>query len=520
MNRFGRREFFVDVGRGMLAATVGLGVARDLKLSPAFAEETPPPLSFGALEPLVALIEETPDERIVPALVDRLQKGTSLRDLTAAGALASARRQSPSEYNGMHAFLALAPAYAMALQSPKDRQALPILKVVARNAGCIHGPRLRDTPRLQAVAPTALPKGRSGGELLRAAREPDEAVRILAGLLTQESPREAYDDLLSNAIEQRVDVHGVVMAWRAWDMLELTGEKHALTMLRHSVTGGGDEKFGRLLAGLFDRYRLHDRPKGGGSPARQADDSWVDSLSRTIFKAGRTEAIEAVASALGEGIDPGAIGEAISLAATRVMLHDPGDDGRTVHGGQAGVHACDAMNAWRNIARVSNLRNARASLIAATWYVAGARDGGIRAGGKYMKNGGLEHPYPQEPHLEKIRTKDPAALLREADGAIRENDQGRACAAVQRYGESGGDPKPIIDLLLRFATSEDGNNHAEKFYRTATQEFATTRAAFRWRHLVGLARVTASEFGWAGNKRARDESYDEACRLLRLNPEG
>ena len=63
----------------------------------------------------------------------------------------------------MHAFLALAPSYAMALQSPRERQALPVLKVVARNAGCIHGPRLRGTPRLQPVAPATLPKGRSGG---------------------------------------------------------------------------------------------------------------------------------------------------------------------------------------------------------------------------------------------------------------------------------------------------------------------------------------------------------------------
>jgi hypothetical protein len=43
--------------------------------------------------------------------------------------------------------------------------------------------------------------------------------------------------------------------------------------------------------------------------------------------------------------------------------------------------------------------------------------------------------------------------------------------------------------------SEDGSLHAEKFYRTASEEFAATREAFRWRHLVALARVTASEIG-------------------------
>ena len=65
-------------------------------------------------------------------------------------------------------------------------------------------------------------------------------------------------------------------------------------------------------------------------------------------------------------------------------------------------------------------------------------------------------------------------------------------------------------MLLKYATSEDGALHAEKYYRTVSEEFARTRAAYRWRHLVGLARVTASEYG----KRA--DGYEEACRLLKV----
>ena len=53
----------------------------------------------------------------------------------------------------------------------------------------------------------------------------------------------------------------------------------------------------------------------------------------------------------------------------------------------------------------------------------------------------------------------------------------------------------MFDLLLRYAVSEDGALHAEKFYRTVSEEFAATRPAFRWRQVVALARVTASEFG-------------------------
>ena len=84
---------------------------------------------------------------------------------------------------------------------------------------------------------------------------------------------------------------------------------------------------------------------------------------------------------------------------------------------------------------------------------------------------------------------------KDLDEAIRGNLQGRASGVVHRYGELGNDPRGVFDLLRGYAISEDGALHAEKFFRTVTEEFATTRPAFRWRHLCALARVTASEYG-------------------------
>ena len=54
----------------------------------------------------------------------------------------------------------------------------------------------------------------------------------------------------------------------------------------------------------------------------------------------------------------------------------------------------------------------------------------------------------------------------------------------------------MFDLLLKYAVSEDGRLHSEKYYATVRQEFQTTRPAFRWRQLVALARVTASMYGF------------------------
>jgi len=86
-------------------------------------------------------------------------------------------------------------------------------------------------------------------------------------------------------------------------------------------------------------------------------------------------------------------------------------------------------------------------------------------------------------------------LLKDAEEAIRGNLQARVSAVVYRYGELGHSARPVFDLLLKYAISEDGALHAEKFYRTVSEEFASTRPAYRWRHLMALARVTASEYG-------------------------
>src|SRR5450432_3894475 len=78
-----RRDFLADVGKGMIAASLGAGVATELGLCPAIAGDEPKDLLFGTLEPLVALLQETPKDKLLPILVDKLNTGTDLKRLTA-----------------------------------------------------------------------------------------------------------------------------------------------------------------------------------------------------------------------------------------------------------------------------------------------------------------------------------------------------------------------------------------------------------------------------------------------------
>jgi hypothetical protein len=510
MNR-NRREFLADVGKGMLVASVGTTLATDLGLSTAFALDGPDRLTFGDREPLVGLLQDTPADKLLSILVDRLKNGTALNELVAAAALANARTFGGQDYDGYHAFMALLPAYQMARELPDERRALPVLKVLHRNSRFMQNNGGSQREVLHPVTKVAeLPRDKPAAEVLReSTRKKDlNGAESTFAAIAQGPLNETWNDL-QYSVQDEINVHRVVLAWRSWAVMDLVGKEQAHTLLRQSVRfcacedNGGQRGVRTLLTKMLDQYKLLGKPLG----TRPAEDAWIERLAETIYGAGPAQAAEGVAAALAEGMAPDAVAEAMCLAANKLVLCDAGRPGKnaspvkpegSVHGDSVGVHASDAANAWRNIARVSNARNVFASLIV----------GAVHTSGQTGNQTKQAHPLPEQ--LDRIKTKDAANLLRDAEAAIKEKDQARAAALVGAYGSLGLPERPIFDLLLRYAISEDGALHSEKYYRTVTEEFAASRPAFRWRQLVALARVTASEYGYPA------PGYAEACKLLKV----
>ena len=510
-----RRQFLANVGSGMLVGSLGAALSCDLGITSAYADENDDRLTFGDMEPLVALMQETPLKRLQSVLIDRINNGTDLATLVAAGSLANARTFGGHDYVGFHTFMALTPALEMAAELPSERRALPILKVLYRNTYRIQqfgGSSREVLRRIDASKHDGI---RSAGEALQAASrkaDVDGAEQIMASLARE--PREKIFNDVQYPVQDTTNVHRVVLTWRAWQAIDLVGEQHASTLLRQSVRfclrasedridkGRPDPELWTLLPKLLDQYKLLGRTVGD----RQGDDQWIEELAWTFFRSDRAAAADAAAQALVAGFAPDQVAEAMSIAANLLLLHDPGrakdGDGDkvkgTVHGASVGVHASDAANAWRNIARVSNQRNTVASLLVGAYHTAG-----------------------QSPHVQPERwplkmdavesVDDSGQLLTQVEQAIRDRDQALAGAAAKRYGNLDGSSRALFDLLLKYATSEDGALHAEKYYRTATEEFANTRASMRWRQIVALARVSASEYGTPA------PGYREACKLLNVD---
>ncbi len=506
-----RRRFLADVGRGMLVASVGTTVASDLGLARA-SEQDSQRLDFGDLEPLVATMQETPVEKLQPLLVEKLAGGIDLKTLVSAGALANARSFGGQDYTGYHTLMALLPAWQIAQELPAGQQALPVLKVLYRNTARIQQTgQTKDKEVLRPVKAAEVSSA-DGAQLLQTLMhkgDMDGTEAAFAGIMAASNPYDAYNDL-QHIVQEDTNVHRVVLSWRAWDILQLTGEEYARPLLRQSVRFCVDNEIDMnrrkrapsgiraLLPRLLDEYKLPTSASGKVKP----ETKWVDDLARQIFGASPNAAADAVAAALAEGIDPEAIGEAISLAANLLVLHDGGREksgeadkpAGSVHGASVGVHASDSANAWRSISRVTNARNRVASLIVGAYHTAGQK-GRVK-----------DDPYLTRDEVESIETDDAtklATLLREA---VEGRDQARSAAVVQRWADAGHSATPIFDALRQYAVSEDGALHAEKYFRTVTEEFAATREEFRWRHLVALARVSASEFGWPapGRQQARE----------------
>jgi hypothetical protein len=511
MSSYNRREFLGKVGVGMLASAGGWAVADELDLLGIVHAKEPDRLDFGKLEPLVSLMQETPADALMPKLKTELDAGAELPTLAAAAALANARTFGGQDYTGYHCFMAIVPALAMSRRLSGNGAALPVFKVLHRNARRIQAEGGRRGEVLRRVEPVGSLDVDARSRLLAAGRSGEfESAEATFARVAARGPQAAYASL-QPLVRDNIDVHQVVLAYRSWDMMRLAGEENAHVLLRQVLRqcidrdenrrrqGRQAPSIRKLLPQLVDAHGL-DRTI---ATTKRLALSELEELAQLIFSSDRDESAEHVAAQLAAGVSRDDIGEALSLAAVRLLLHDPGRSSGTkgkpkgsVHGASVGLHAADSANAWRGIAEHTDASNANACLVTAAWHAAG-------------QSGRMDRSQPHHASArESAKRVPPDELLGAVAEALRGGDQRLSCALAERYGELGRDPEALISILIEPATLFDGALHHEKYFHTATVEFARTRPASRWAHLIALTRVMASGYGFEA------QGLDLSRRLL------
>jgi hypothetical protein len=496
----------------MLATGLGVSLAQDLGFSTVFAEQGSDSIPLGEYAGLVELMRNTPAEKLQPQLAGMVLKGDAdLKKLVAAGALANAVTFGGCDYVGFHTAMAMLPSLEMSRLLSGNRRPLPVLKVLYRNAQQIQSVGGASKTTLQALHEAEHVSAADLGVQIRdACRNVDVELGEKLLATVGDSPLEAFN-ALQPAVQDDLNVHRFVFAHRTFGLVGLLGKEYCYSLLRQCVRlcidhekehirgKHSESPIRALVPKLLDQYKLAGKALGKRDPG----DAAVDELSKAIYIGPRDRAAEVAAAALADGIDPEVVGEAISLASNLYVLRQGGDKWRA-HGDSAGVHSSDATNAWRNMARLAEPRHAVSGLIVAAYH-AGVQSAPYETA-----------PYPTDEHRALVKVADAAGLLAETEDAICHNDQGRATAAIQIYGERGYAVDPVFSLMLKYAISEDGRLHGEKYFHTVREEYCTTRPAFRWRQVTALARVTASAFGYNREDAHgfRAAGYEDACKLL------
>src|SRR5207248_10302522 len=159
----------------------------------------------------------------------------------------------------------LSPAYHMARELPKEKQPLPILKVLYRNTNRIQEHGGRNSEVLHPTTPAA---GKHSAEELREsvhAKKVDQAEGTFAAVARNDA--EQALNVLLQTVEEATEVHRVVLPYRAWDLLPVIGREHAHTMLRQSVRYciKGEDASARyfsnvrvMLPKLLEKHKLLD----------------------------------------------------------------------------------------------------------------------------------------------------------------------------------------------------------------------------------------------------------------------
>tara|TARA_R110002073_G_scaffold83472_1_gene199138 strand:+ start:6361 stop:7929 length:1569 start_codon:yes stop_codon:yes gene_type:complete len=507
-----RRTFLGNLAGSLL--TVGVGASLGGHTAWAFGRdlESFDALQFGDLEDLAGLLQVMKPSQMLETVTALLRDGESLDRITAAATLANARHFGGHDYTGYHCLMALMPAWQMSKQLPHRKAALPVLKVLHRQATQMRivGSRKNEALKSELPRPARLERSAAVQQLRAAYVAMDvEAAEAAFAVLVQGDPREALNDL-QVILHENLDVHRIVLAWRAWESTQLTGTEHARTLLRQSIRWCIDESKRRdasgrrasslrdLLPELLEEHDLAD----GATGTRKLSDADLEASARRVFAATPEAAARHMAELLSKGFAPDDVGAALSIAANRLVLWDPGRaqaDGAekpkgSIHGASVGIHACDSARAWRDLAAASNPRNRVACLISGAYHTAGQSH---RVGNAAVLD---------EQAAQDMSQRTDGNFLEALRESLQDGHQGRAVEATRQHLKNGGRAHDAFMVLADTSLDQSGALHAEKYYWTCWQEFAAARDAHRHDQLLALARTTASQVGAAapGVDRARE----------------
>ena len=493
------------------------------------------PIQFSAeIEERVRFVEETDPAEVVETTFHRLRGGTTALELITASTLAVVRStEVPPQHHGgpLHPVCGVHAVVNVAQRLPGDLSYLPIIQHVALCNNHVHSPQMGPylMPEIEALQGTArdigsfhiqdevLSDGLSqeaqqateGVEATKAAfhkslraRQAPAAEHYFLWLIEQLSPNEMLDQLLPLAIGRNgLDDHNFLFPVYTARTLDCLGWEWAPVLFRPPVRCQA-RRATRLIRNSYDfayveqlleEYRLLERDIQKNTNAEEGE--LIGALGLQMGRAKNyLDNIEPLAKALADGLSLEGAGEALSIGAAAAHIS-------TSYGNPMDSHLHTGTNNRRYLLNQPDvsLRNKLLGLLTGF------------TGPEVLL---AERLLNWEDNLDSEITKSlPDRNQEQLLDAIAESIDSQpwldwrkigvaqtvapdsvkdTVALARQYAERNYDAKAYFDLLAEIACRDDFTEmHSLKHFQAIVDEFHTTRAPYRWLHMVSAAKSAA-----------------------------
>lgn len=472
-----RREFTKNAAGAALLGLDGLGFlgrvpavsAQEAKLDPKLVR-----LDSG-IEPLVRFLEETPRDRLLEEVADRIKKGLSYRELVTALFLAGVRNILPTGRFNFHCFLMVHAAHQASLASPEGERWLPIFWVLDEFKRA-KGPQI-DVEKMPPIDEAALPSLAKAREaLFKGADDLDfpAAETAVVVLVRGGEVGGLFDQLALHGARRDFPGLGHPSIWvsNAWRTLQVVGWQHAEAVLR-SVTylvfsGSRDPRCLRLWQ--HNRELAANLPVDWleGQPSAEA----TTDLLATIRQATPEETARKAAELLKAGVAPQSIWDASFLAAGELLMRHPARPERWGTG-LVPIHAATSLNALRYAYGTAGQEETRRFLL--------------------LQSAAVVPTFRERLKLQagRIDQLEPAPVNAsgpEAAGEIFADigaDRTLAARKTLAFLQGGAPPQVLIDGARRLAFLKGDNTHDYKFTAAVFEDREHVSPRWRDRFLAG-----------------------------------
>jgi len=465
------------LGVGDLAFLASLPAvsAQEARLSPRLVR-----LDAG-IEPLVRLIEETPQSDLLEKVAQRIHQGASYQQVVAALFLAAIRNVQPRPSVGFkfHAVMVVNAAHMTSLSSPEGDRWLPIFWALDEFKTS-QGQEQRDSGwRMAPVDENTVPPApRAKQAFIEAMESWDEkkADAAVAGLVRSAGANEIYELFYRFGARDFRDIgHKAIFVANSWRTLQFIGWQHAEPVLRSLA-------FALLHHDLKDTTPARsddeaDRPwRRNQELAARIGQRWMsgkvdDGATREmldVLRAGsNNDACDKAVDLIGRGVSPQSIWDALFVSAGELLMRQPNI---------VMVHSVDSTNALRyNFQATSDEGTRKLLLLQNCAFVPMFRA---------MMTGKVADLRIDD--VKPLALGNPSGAIQEILSDVSTNRM-NAARKIHQYLNDGGKVQDLMNAARRLIFLKGQNAHDYKFSAAVLEDYFNVSPAWRGHFLATSA---------------------------------